>query len=141
MSAGPTYRHFIGEWILVAETCIYEQGNAPVSGTYRIEESDGKLVFHMGWQDEGGETHNYSFSAIPDGMPHKFNGGDLADSLSVTAISENELNSSAFYKEKELMIATRTLVDGGAYMDVRQSVRLPDGTEPSNFSRYKRVPH
>tara|TARA_R110002096_G_scaffold346320_3_gene539766 strand:- start:96 stop:518 length:423 start_codon:yes stop_codon:yes gene_type:complete len=138
---GPIYRHFIGNWELVAETCIYEQGETPVAGTYRIEESGGELVFHLGWRDKAGEDHQYSFSTIPDGMPHDFNGGDLADSLSVTAVSEEELNSAAYYKGKELMLAARTLVDGGMYMDVRQIVRLPDGTEPTNYSRYRRVPH
>ena len=139
MTSAPTYRDFLGDWELIPETCIYEQGVAPVSGRYRIEERDGALVFHMAWKDAEGEKHEYSFSGIPDGVPRDFNGGELADSLSVTAVSKLELSSSAFYAGRELMLATRSLIDDGLYLDIRQIVRLPDGTEPCNFSRYKRV--
>lgn len=139
MTSGPVYRNFLGTWQLIPESCIYEQGDSPKEGTYRIEEGDGGLVFHMMWTDSAGEEHSFSFTGIADGEQRPFSGGELADALSVTAVSETELNSAAYKAGKELMLATRTLVGDGFYLDVRQMVRLPDLTEPTNFARYKRI--
>ncbi|MBL4839087.1 MAG: hypothetical protein JKY34_16090 [Kordiimonadaceae bacterium] len=135
----PLYQQFLGNWELIPLTCVYEQGDAPIAGTYSIEETGSTLTFHMGWTDADGGQHDYSFGATSDGKPKPFRGGDLADSISVTAVSEKELNSAAYKAGKELMLAQRTLSDDGDYMEVRQIVRLPDLTEPSNFARYRRV--
>ena len=139
MPLKPPYQEFLGNWELIPLTCVYEQGEAPIAGTYSIEENDGVLTFHMGWTDAGGGQHDYSFGAKPDGKRKPFNGGMLADSISVIAASDTELNSAAYKDGQELMLATRTLSDDGDYMEVRQIVRLPDLTEPTNFARYRRV--
>ena len=138
MAEQPLYHQFIGHWTLLAESCVYEQGNAPTAGSYCIAEGEGGLLFTMRWTGAEGEQHDHSFTAPADGECHPFNGGALADALSVTAKSAQELNSAAFKDGKELMLAMRTLSSDGLFMDVKQSVRLPDLTEPSNFSRYKR---
>jgi hypothetical protein len=132
------YAGFLGDWELEPESCVYEQSAPPRTGSYSISEGRDGLTFDMAWTDAEGENHEYGFAAMPDGKPHAFPGGDLADALSVTALSQTELNSAAFYKGRELMTATRTLVDEGAFMEVRQSVLLPDGTRPVNFARYRR---
>lgn len=135
----PIYSRFIGVWVLDTEACVYEQGDPPQSGTYKIIEQQQELVFRMQWVDADGETHDMSFRGKPDGVPVPFNGGDLADALAITAASEDRLNSSAFLKGRELMVATRTLSADGAAMHITQSVRLPDGTEPTNRSTYRRL--
>jgi len=136
------YHNFLGLWRLVPECSNFEQGEAPVEGGYRIEETaNGALKFHIEWTDIAGEDHHYSFSGKADGQPHTFPGGDLADSLSITAVNNTELNTAAYFKDCERMVVKRVLMDGGLYMDVHQTVRLPDGTEPSNFSRYIKVTH
>ena len=139
MPLKPLYLGFLGNWELIPLTCAYEQGDAPIAGTYSIEENEGVLTFYMGWTDTGGGQHDYSFGAKPDGKRKPFKGGALADSISINAASANELNSAAYKDGKELMLATRTLSDDGDYMEVCQLVRLPDLTEPTNFARYRRV--
>ncbi|MBV1900117.1 MAG: hypothetical protein KUG56_00430 [Kordiimonadaceae bacterium] len=133
------YQQFLGNWELIPLTCAYEQGDAPIAGTYSIEETGNAITFRMGWIDTDGSPHDYSFAGVPDGKPKPFQGGALADSISVTAVSEKELNSAAYKAGKELMLAKRTLSGDGDYMEVRQIVRLPDLTEPCNFARYRRV--
>ncbi|MCT4655950.1 MAG: hypothetical protein N4A65_09080 [Cohaesibacter sp.] len=130
---------FIGNWILEPAESHYEQGSAPRSGTYRIERDGDELVFHMNWVDVEGEIFNMSFQGIPDGEPRPYNGGALADHLSLEAPSPTRLNSSAYLKGVELMIATRTLVDSARYMIVTQTIILPDGSKPTNRSRYRRA--
>lgn len=138
MAQEPVYHGFLGCWELIPESCIYEQSDPPQSGAYRITKTDEGLRFDMSWVDISGESHEVSFCGVPDGSARPFNGADLADALSVTAVSERDLRSSAFYKGKERMVAQRQLDDSGQAMRVVQLVRLPDGTSPVNVSVYRR---
>ncbi len=135
----PIYERFLGKWILDVASCIYEQGDPPKSGTYEITKHGEKISFRMQWVDAENEAYDMTFSGVPDGEPTPFAGGDLADALSITAVSKDRLNTSAYMKGVELMIATRTLSEDGASMRITQTVRLPDGTEPTNTSTYHRM--
>lgn len=134
----PLYADFLGTWVLVPERCDYEQGDPPISGSYVIEEHDGALVFHIEWTDAAGETHSADFSGVPDGQPVPFAGGDLADALSVTAVSDRELWSSAYREGEELMVAQRQLDDTRTAMRVVQLVRFRGGTDAANVSLYRK---
>jgi len=136
----PLWKGFLGLWILDPESCRYEQGEPPRSGSYRIEETDdGRLAFHMEWVDAAGEAHRASFTGTPDGKPEPFAGGDLADAMSVTPASPRELNSAAYMKGRELMIASRQLDETGQAMRLIQAVLLPSGEKPVNISIYVRA--
>lgn len=134
----PLYAGFLGTWILLPESCDYEQGEPPASGTYRIEERDGRLEFAMDWTDSAGKTHHAEFSGVPDGRREPFDGGELADALSVTAVSARELTSAAYRNGAELMVAQRQLDDTGSAMRVTQLVRFLDGTHAANVGVYRK---
>ncbi len=138
MSDAPIYRAFLGSWVLVPESCDYEQSEPPKSGTHRISETSVGLRFDMSWVDAMGEEHSASFSGIPDGELRPFDGGELADALSITAASERDLRSSVFYRGTERMAAQYQLDDTGQAMRVTQLVRLPDGTAPINTGTYRK---
>ena len=131
------YARFLGHWELDPASCKYEQGEPPASGTYIIRQDGSELIFDMAWTDSAGTPHEASFRGNPDGEPRPFNGGDLVDSLTVTAESRSELNSSAAMKGQTLMHATRTLIDDDT-MRIVQTVYLPDGSAPANKSVYHR---
>ena len=132
------YEGFLGTWQLIVESCRYEQGDPPMHGTYTISAENDVLTFSVKWRDAKGVDHAHAFSGIPDGVPAPYPGGDLADALSIHAVSASELNSSAFLCGRELMIAQRQLDATGTAMRVTQLVRLPDGTSPANVSIYLR---
>lgn len=134
----PLYADFLGTWVLLPETCEYEQGDPPRSGTYVIEERDGALAFRVGWTDAEGETHSAELCGVPDGQPVPFAGGDLADALSVTAVSRRELCSTAYREGRELMVAQRQLDETKMAMRVVQLVRFRDGTHAANVALYKK---
>ena len=134
----PIYNGFLGTWVLDTATCDYQQGDPPWSDSHRIGQNGAELVFTMDWTDAEGETHHASFRAKPDGSKMPFNGGPLADALQVSAPSESELTSSAYYGGVELMTATRTLDEDGETMHLVQTVHLPDGTTPTNRGTYYR---
>ncbi|MDF1686548.1 MAG: hypothetical protein ACJAXQ_001828 [Parvibaculaceae bacterium] len=141
----PLYAGFLGSWILDTSSCEFEQGDAPQAGSYHIVEQAGtaggiaSLLFRTQWVDSEGEAQSAEFSGIPDGKPVPFNGGDLADALSVTAVSRRELNSAAFYKEHERMTVSRQLDDTGGALRLIQAVKLPSGEQPTNISIYRRA--
>ncbi len=138
MNDDTPYRGFLGTWVLIPGSCDFKQSEPPQSGTCLIEETTEGLRFEMAWMDSAGEQHGAGFSGVPDGKPVPFDGGKLADALSITAVSTRELNSSAFFRGKELMVTQRQLDDTGQAMRVIQLVRLPDGTSPRNISIYRR---
>jgi hypothetical protein len=131
------YRRFIGHWELDPASCDYKQGDPPKTGTYVIREDGDDLIFDMAWTDQAGTPHEASFRGTPDGEAKPFNGGDLVDSLTITAESRSELNSSASMKGQPLMHATRTPIDDDT-MRIVQVVYLPDGSAPANKSVYRR---
>lgn len=138
-SSSPKYSGFLGTWDLLPESCDYQQGDAPRSGTYLIEEDEsGRLSFTVDWTDAEGASHQATLSGMPDGKPAPFAGGDLADAVSVQAVSTRELNSSAFYKGKKRMVAQRQLDDTGMAMRVTQVIYFPDGSQLANVGIYRK---
>ena len=130
---------FLGLWVLDVASCEYEQGEPPQSGTYEITQDGGTLTFRMSWIDADGESHDLSFSGKPDGVPVPFNGGPLADALSISMPADDRLDSTAFFEGQELMRASRILSADRSSLDILQSVKLPDGSTPSNRATYRRL--
>jgi hypothetical protein len=133
------YDGFLGAWELLPETCLYEQGDPPRSGSYDIRAEGAQLVFTARWVDAEGAEHEATFCGPPDGTHVPFAGGDLADALEVRAVSARELNSYAYYRGVQRMVAQRQLDDTGQHMRIVQLVRLPGGTGVANSSIYRRV--
>jgi hypothetical protein len=135
----PLYADFLGTWILDPTSCRYEQGEPPRAGNYQIEARDGRLFFTIDWVDAEGVAQHVEFSGLPDGSHEPFPGGDLADALSVSAVSRRELTSAAYYQGVERMTAQRQLDEEGLAMRVLQLVRLPDGTRLLDTSLYRKA--
>ncbi len=133
------YAGFLGIWTLIPESCTYEQGEPPTEATYRIaENADGTLAFAMHWIDSAGKTHQHEFFGKPDGVPMPFNGGELADSLVVRAVSARELTTAALSNGEELMVAQRQLDETGSAMRITQIVRFLNGATESNVGIYRK---
>lgn len=141
MAIEKMYVGFLGDWELDVEASDFGQGEAPITGGYRISESKEGLLFVIEWTDQANEAHTFSFTGIPDGEPHPFDGQDLVDAMVVEAPTAQELTSRGFFKGRELMVAARFLMEEGAVMEITQTVLLPDGSKPSNVARYRRKLH
>lgn len=136
--AAPLYAGFLGTWILIPESCRYEQGEPPREGVYTIEETGGRLSFEIRWTAADGTSDRVKFEGVPDGVPVPFAGGDLADEFSVEAVSARDLRTSASFKGEERMVAQLQLDDTETAMRVTQVVRFPDGMHLSNVSVYRK---
>ena len=129
---------FVGLWVLIPESCKFDQGAAPIKGSYKVQIVEECVSFTMNWTEKSGKDFCIEFSGVPNGKKVPFNGGALADEMSIIAVSKRELNSYAYLNGKELMVAQRQLDDTGMAMRITQVVRLPDGTNLSNVSIYRR---
>ena len=136
--SAPIYAAFLGTWILIPDSCDYEQGEPPQSGTYQIADDAGRLELTMQWIDSAGDSHTAKFDGVPNGERVPFDGGELADALSISTPSARELNSSAYWQGEELMFAQRQLDDTGAAMRVTQLIRFHDGNSLANVSVYRK---
>ena len=120
-------------------SCVYEQGDPPIDGAYLIATKGKSLLFTARWTDSAGSRQEVSFEGRPNGVAMPFNGGDFADALSVELVTDRQLDTTAWRNGKALMYAKRTLSDSGKQMTISQTVHLPDGTSPTNWSTYERV--
>lgn len=129
---------FLGTWVLMPETCVYEQGAPPRAGTYRIAAEGAALRFTIDWTAADGAAHHATFAGRPDGVAVPFAGGDAVDALAITLASPRDLRSSASWRGVERMVAQRQLDASGQAMRVTQLVRFADGTHAANVAVYRR---
>lgn len=134
----PTYAGFLGTWVLMPETCVYEQGPAPRAGRYLIEEDGERLRFTIAWTAADGTDHQATFAGRPDGVAVPFAGGDAVDAIAITLVSSRDLRSTAYWRGHERMVAQRQLDAAGQAMRVTQVVRFADGTRAANVAVYRR---
>jgi hypothetical protein len=134
------YESFLGTWILIPESCQYDQGAAPVWSRYVIGLNVGELVFTIDWMDEKNESHQVMFKGKPDGQEMAFDGGAIADAISVEAVSSRELTTSAFKNGHKVMVAQRQLDETGQAMRVIQVVYDDSGDKVTNIGVYQKQP-
>ena len=135
----PAHAGFLGTWVLLPETCVYEQGLPPRAGTYRIEEDgDAPALLDILKRRVDGAAHAVTFAGRPDGVAVPFAGGDAVDAMAITLASPRDLRSTAFWRGQERMVAQRQLDARGDAMRVTQLVRFADGTHAANVAVYRR---
>ncbi len=129
---------FLGTWIMKPELNVYQFGNAPQRGTYKIEtDGDGYLVT-MSWTTIEGTDLTMSYNGIPDGIDYPTDPETGVDSMSMTRKSDKVLDSAAMKDGKVVAYGTRILSEDGNIMTVKQSGKTPDGQEFVNTSIYVR---
>ena len=137
------YRHFLGRWQLIPESCQYEQGAPPIEGSYEIDASNGFLHFTICSRAKPvqGQTQKEicaTFSARPDGSKSKTE-GTLIDAMSLHAISIRELNTRAYVGDTVRMFAQQQLDESLSAMRVVQKVVFENESEEINIAVYKRA--
>jgi hypothetical protein len=136
---------YIGTWTLVPELCIYEEGQPPLSGTYRISQADGDVRISIDWKAPDGSAHQIEFGAPNDGTRQPSGAPGVASRdapavshLSITRVSPSILDSSAFAGADEVAYARRSASQDGLLLSTVQVGRRADGTSFRNFQVYRR---
>jgi hypothetical protein len=130
---------FIGVWLLQPEQSHYTFGQAPQSGRYIIESTDHGYLVTMEWVDPDGQDTRIQYEAVPDGKEYPDASG-MADSVSMTRVDAQTLDSEARSGGQAISHARRILSDDGQEMTVIQSNITPSGKALSNRAVYRRQP-
>ena len=129
---------FLGIWVMQADQNNYQFGNPPQKGSYIIEsEGDGYLVT-MHWTTSEGKDMTMDYTAIPDGKDYPTDPTTGVDSMSMTRMSDNVLDSAAMKNGIMVAYGTRILSEDKNTMTVKQSGKTSDGQEFINTSVYVR---
>ena len=137
---------YIGTWTLVPELCIYEEGQPPLSGTYRISQSEGEVSISIDWEASDGSAHHIEFGAPSDGTRQPLSTPEVASvdapgisHLSITRVSPLILDSSAYAGADEVAYARRLASQDGLLLSTVQVGRRADGTSFRNFQVYRKA--
>lgn len=73
--------NFLGSWQLFPEKGVYEQGERPKSGTYKIATTEDKhtLRLSQSWVSLTDEAFSFEYEFVPNGMAHPMPDNTLAD--------------------------------------------------------------
>jgi hypothetical protein len=77
--------NFLASWQLFPEKCIYEQGDRPKSGTYRIEGNTerSELTISHNWVSLENQAFSAEYTVVADGDLHGFYDEAMADKVQV----------------------------------------------------------
>jgi hypothetical protein len=130
-------RSYLGTWILLPELCLYEEGNPPASGIYRISQLGDDVRISIEWKAQDGSKHQIEFQAPDSGVKQPSNNPGTSH-FSITRVSPLILDSRAYAGEEEVGYARRRASDDGLLLATVQAGRRTNGTSFRNFQVYRR---
>ncbi len=125
--------NFLASWQLFPEKSIYEYGERPKSGTYRISAADQEKTLQVdhNWVSLENEAYSASYSLIADGDLHAFSDGHLADE--VQALFPDGITFEIhFYKKGEVVLHVVHEIMPNGYLKITQQGKRPDSTTFTN---------
>ena len=128
--------NYIGTWILIPELCIYQSGEAPLNGSYKIQSDGTDVRFSIVWTDIEGTDHAIDYGGPIDGSKHPIDSSGTT-SASYLRVDENTLDSTVYDNDKKTMYARRIVSAGTDLLAVVQVEYKPEG-KLSNFQVYRR---
>lgn len=112
--------NFLAGWQLFPEKCVYNNGIAPKSGTYKIEAAGNALVFTNNWVTVEGGAYNAVFTVIPDGAVHAFDNAALAASYTATFINSGLLTLIFTDENSNTVLQVTHEILGNGWLKVTQ---------------------
>ncbi len=132
---------FMGQWLL--DTASPDHSVQPpqaVATIYRVRMEGPNVIFESQWVDATGGKHTFALSGVPDGQDRAYQNSMLADTLSLTLIEPDELNTVIKKRDKMVSFARRKLLSEDR-VRVEQTIWRNDGTEIKTQSEYVRPTH
>ncbi|SPF81072.1 hypothetical protein [Pseudoprimorskyibacter insulae] len=126
----------IGTWVLIPELCHYSKGHPPDAGRYEIGMIDGRFVFVI-QSEKDGQPVRSDFSAPANGEAEETHIPGLTH-VSVQAVDDATLDSSAFAGDRRMAYARRRVSPDGQLLSVFMENNLPSGAVQI-YQVYKRA--
>ena len=121
-----TAYNFISSWQLFPEKGIYELGNRPKSGIYKIEATDSKkeIAISSNWVTLENQAFSTAYKMFADGDLHSFADTDIADEVK-TVFVDAICFETCFYKNKEVILEVVHQLLPNGYLSVTQKGLTP----------------
>lgn len=129
--------NFLASWQLFPEKCVYEQGERPKSGTYKITGIDDKkeLVVSHNWVTLENQAFASQYQVIADGELNPFEQHDIAEKAQV--IFRDSISFEIhFYKKGEVTLHIVHEIMPNGYLKITQQGHKEDGTAYTNTEIY-----
>lgn len=121
-------RLFEGTWRLLPDESVFERGEAPRSGTYRIAAMPGGLAFILDFIDGAGKQRHLEFRLRWD--------ADTPASLEL--VDERTLNTAIEEGDRVVAHASRTLSEDGTRMEIVERSFTSEGKPLVSRGAYRR---
>lgn len=108
---------FVGTWILTHEGTVYEVGEPPQTGLYRIEPDGERMKFTMEWTDASGKAFDAVYHTVADGVPYPYEATPTI-SISTSLLDAQTLETTTWMEGKAINSGTRVLSPDGSTMTV-----------------------
>jgi hypothetical protein len=128
--------HFLASWQLFPERGMYELGERPKSGTFRMSAGDEHHVnLHTGWVTLENQALGFDYRLRPDGDWHRFTEGEMAEE-SRAWFPDGISMESEFRIQGQicLEVGYRIMPDG--YLRILQKGFTEEGDPYTNTSYY-----
>ena len=128
--------NYVGTWILIPELCIYQSGEPPLNGIYKIQSDGTEVRFSLTWTDKEAAEHAIEYGGPIDGSKHLIDASD-STSTAFLRVDENTLDSTVYDNDRKTMYARRIVSAGNDLLAVVQVEYKPENNS-SNFQVYRR---
>lgn len=128
--------NFIGSWQLFPEKGIYEQGERPKSGIYKIEadHENRQLMITHNWVSLANQAFESVFTITADGALNDFSDSELSDK--VQAVFPDSISFEIhFYRQGSAVLHVIHEIMPNGYLKITQQGSRTDGS-PYNNSEY-----
>ena len=129
--------NFLAAWQLFPEKGIYEHGDRPKSGIYKIESPEGKkeLIINHHWVTLENQALASQYHVIADGALNPFEQHELADQAQVNFIDSISFEIH-FYRKGEVVLHIVLEIMPNGYLRIIQQGFRNDGTRFTNTEQY-----
>jgi Protein of unknown function (DUF2452) len=129
--------NFIASWQLFPEKGIYEYGDRPKSGTYRIEsiENQRMLAIRMDWVTLENQAFSSHYTLVPDGEIHAFDNHEIADKVSARFIDGISFET-LFYRNGQTILEIMNEIQPNGYLRIVQKGLRQDNSSYINTEIY-----
>lgn len=129
--------NFLASWQLFPEKGLYETGERPKSGIYKIESSGGKkeLKISHNWVNLENQAFDSGYLINCDGSLNDFDNHELADKVQVN-FPDGISFEIHFYKKGEAILHVVHEILPNGYLKITQQGSKADGTAYTNTEIY-----
>jgi predicted transcriptional regulator len=129
--------NFLSSWQLFPEKGIYEFGERPKSGIYKVESTEQKkeLVISHNWVTLENQAFASQYNVMADGGLNAFDDHALADQAQVVFIDSISFEIH-FYKAGQVILHVVHEIMPNGYLKITQQGHREDGTRYTNTEVY-----